>query len=230
MRFVTAAILSAAALVLVVSTSRGCGHWRITDRKVDRRLFFLQDQQFSLFGGRRIQEMFDTLFTLLELRYVTPYSRAYYLGAFLASVTSIHSSHTLKSSFCILVRFYLSTVPESLSLSIYLYKNHRKYQIHKRAIDGTIDAEDDNVSPKVLQRWRRDQDHGRQVGQMFALRCQNWNILGDADTGYVLTEGDGKICLVREVGTGKAMTAPCDSDEIRILLQLQFARREILKP
>jgi hypothetical protein len=37
---------------------------------------------------------------------------------------------------------------------------------------------------------------------------------GDADTGYVLTEGDGKICLVREVGTGKAMTAPCDSDEI----------------
>jgi hypothetical protein len=48
--------------------------------------------------------------------------------------------------------------------------------------------------------------------------AKNWNILGDADTGYVLTEGDGKICLVREVGTGKAMTAPCDSDEIRILL------------
>jgi ankyrin repeat protein len=52
--------------------------------------------------------------------------------------------------------------------------------------------------------------------------AKNWNILGDADTGYVLTEGDGATCLVRQ-GT-KAMTAPCDSEDVRYApLQLQFA-------
>lgn len=54
--------------------------------------------------------------------------------------------------------------------------------------------------------------------------AKNWNIVGDAETGYVLTESDGKTCLVREAGTKKAMTAPCDSTEIPYVpLQLQFA-------
>jgi ankyrin repeat protein len=54
--------------------------------------------------------------------------------------------------------------------------------------------------------------------------AKKWNIVGDADTGYVLTESDGKTCLVREAGTKKAMTAPCDSTEIPYVpLQLQFA-------
>lgn len=54
--------------------------------------------------------------------------------------------------------------------------------------------------------------------------AKNWNIVGDADTGYVLTESDGKSCLVRESGTKRAMTAPCDSAEIPYVpLQLQFA-------
>jgi ankyrin repeat protein len=54
--------------------------------------------------------------------------------------------------------------------------------------------------------------------------AKNWNIVGDSDTGYVLTESDGKTCLVREAGTKKAMTAPCDSTEIPYVpLQLQFA-------
>jgi ankyrin repeat protein len=54
--------------------------------------------------------------------------------------------------------------------------------------------------------------------------AKNWNILGDTDTGYVLTEGDGKTCLVREPGSNKAMTAPCDSKDMPYTpLQLQFA-------
>src|SRR5690242_20964133 len=28
--------------------------------------------------------------------------------------------------------------------------------------------------------------------------AKNWNILGDSDSGYVLSEGDGKYCLLRE--------------------------------
>ena len=56
--------------------------------------------------------------------------------------------------------------------------------------------------------------------------AKNWNILGDADTGYVLTqgEGDSKLCLVREKGSKKAKIAPCDSEEVVYTpLQLQFA-------
>jgi ankyrin repeat protein len=54
--------------------------------------------------------------------------------------------------------------------------------------------------------------------------AKNWNILGDNDNGYVLTEGDGKLCLVREAGTAKAMTALCDSTDLPYTpLQLQFA-------
>jgi ankyrin repeat protein len=42
--------------------------------------------------------------------------------------------------------------------------------------------------------------------------AKSWNILGDSNTGYVITADDGKTCLVREKGTKKAMTAPCDDD------------------
>ena len=49
--------------------------------------------------------------------------------------------------------------------------------------------------------------------------------MGDADTGYVLTEGEGqKTCLVREKGGNKAFTTACDSDTTPYTpLQLQFA-------
>ncbi len=35
--------------------------------------------------------------------------------------------------------------------------------------------------------------------------AKNWNILGDPEAGYVLTEGDGNTCLLRETGTNKAI-------------------------
>lgn len=43
--------------------------------------------------------------------------------------------------------------------------------------------------------------------------AKNWNILGDATTGYVLSEGDGKVCLVRDAKTNTAMTVDCNSEE-----------------
>jgi ankyrin repeat protein len=65
--------------------------------------------------------------------------------------------------------------------------------------------------------------------------AKQWNILGDSDTGYVLTEaGSGadatskpvKLCLVREKHSRKAKMAPCDSQDIVYTpLQLQFASK-----
>jgi ankyrin repeat protein len=101
-----------------------------------------------------------------------------------------------------------------------------KYQIHKRAIDGTIDAEDDGMclSKKSCKDGDANKTMDAKLAKCSHCGAKNWNILGDADSGYVLTEGEGKTCLVREAGTGKAMTAPCDSEEIPYTpLQLQFA-------
>ena len=58
--------------------------------------------------------------------------------------------------------------------------------------------------------------------------AKKWNILGDAETGYVVTEGDGVTCLVRD-GT-KAMTTSCESTELPYTpLQLQFASTADIK-
>ena len=55
--------------------------------------------------------------------------------------------------------------------------------------------------------------------------AKNWNILGDQETGYILSEGeDSRTCLSREAGTTKAIMVPCDSTEHRFTaMQLQFA-------
>ena len=36
------------------------------------------------------------------------------------------------------------------------------------------------------------------VGPCTHCGANQWNILGDASTGYIVTEGDGKFCLSRE--------------------------------
>lgn len=52
---------------------------------------------------------------------------------------------------------------------------------------------------------------------------QAWNILGDAESGYILTEGEGNLnCLQRDGDTAKV--APCDSGYAS--LSLQFASKE----
>lgn len=61
---------------------------------------------------------------------------------------------------------------------------------------------------------------------------KNWNILGDSDTGYVLTEGedDAKLCLVRSSADAKASLAPCESEDVAYTpLQLQFASESDIK-
>mmetsp|Transcript_22320 Transcript_22320/g.52576 ORF Transcript_22320/g.52576 Transcript_22320/m.52576 type:complete len:914 (-) Transcript_22320:70-2811(-) len=100
------------------------------------------------------------------------------------------------------------------------------YQIQKRPVDGVVDEEEDGTC--ISLKSCKDADVAKPMEAKLA-KCshcgaKNWNILGDSDTGYVLTEGDGKTCLLREPGTNRAMTAPCDSKEMSYTpLQLQFA-------
>ena len=105
------------------------------------------------------------------------------------------------------------------------------YQIHKRANDG----EDDDEDGMCIALKSCKEGDAAKVSEAKLAKCshcgaKNWNILGDTDTGYVLTEGNGRTCIVREPGTNKAITAPCDSTEYQYTaLQLQFASAADIK-
>lgn len=109
-----------------------------------------------------------------------------------------------------------------------------EYQIHKRPADDATDITEDDDGICLGKKSCSEKD-ALKIQDAKLTKCthcgaKNWNILGDSDTGYVLTEGDGetKVCLVREKGPGgknsKALIAPCDSLEVPYTpLQLQFA-------
>lgn len=106
------------------------------------------------------------------------------------------------------------------------------YQIQKRPVDGVIDEEEDGTCISLKSCKEADVAKPMEAKLAKCSHCgaKNWNILGDNDTGYVLTEGDGKTCLLREPGTNRAMTAPCDSTEMAYTpLQLQFASAADIK-
>ena len=80
------------------------------------------------------------------------------------------------------------------------------------------------ISTKSCKDGDADKPMEAKLAKCSHCGAKKWNILGDSDTGYVLTEGDGRTCLLRESGTNKAMTAPCDSKDMAYTpLQLQFA-------
>ena len=86
------------------------------------------------------------------------------------------------------------------------------FQIHKRAVDGTVDEMDDGMC--LAKKSCKEGDLAKTM-ELKLAKCSHcgakkWNILGDSSTGYVLTEDDGKTCLIRKKGTNKAFTAPCD--------------------
>lgn len=100
------------------------------------------------------------------------------------------------------------------------------YQIHKRPLDGVVDDKEDGICVSLKSCKEGDAAKPMEAKLAKCSHCgaKNWNILGDPEAGYVLTEGDGNTCLLRETGTNKAMTAPCDSTEMTYTpLQLQFA-------
>lgn len=98
------------------------------------------------------------------------------------------------------------------------------YQIHKRSVDGVIDEEDDGscLSLKSCKDGDAEKLLDVKINKCSHCGAKTWNILGDNDTGYVLTANDGKTCLVRQ--EKKVMTTSCESTDIAFTpLQLQFA-------
>lgn len=57
----------------------------------------------------------------------------------------------------------------------------------------------------------------------FGKQIQAWNILGDNDSGYILTEGEGNVNCLQRHGE-KAKVGPCDAGYAG--LSLQFASKE----
>lgn len=123
--------------------------------------------------------------------------------------------------------FFFVIILLLFSLFIVNIINIGKYQIHKRPIDESSDDKDGICITKPSC-TEKDNKKIQDIKLAKCTHCgaKNWNILGDSDTGYVLTEGEGdsKVCLVREKGTKKVKVAPCDSEEVPYTpLQLQFA-------
>ena len=125
--------------------------------------------------------------------------------------------------------FFLQDPTDSLCLSgetftrcsidtlFYVEGSPGKYQIHKR-------DESNNSELCIAKKNCKDSKKMEPARLALCSHCgaQDWNVLGDADTGYVLSHKDGETCLIRQ--GNQAMTAPCDSADVNFVpLQLQFA-------
>lgn len=106
------------------------------------------------------------------------------------------------------------------------------YQIHKRPIEES-DADPDGtcLSKKTcddIDPAKKDDAPAVDVKLAKCTHCgaKAWNIHGDAETGYVLTESSSGVqqCIIRPKGSKTVRLAPCDSpDHPYTPLQLQFA-------
>lgn len=103
-----------------------------------------------------------------------------------------------------------------------------KFQIHKRASDGAVDAMDDGTC--LAKKSCKDADNTKaqdlKLAKCSHCGAKTWNILGDANAGYVVTsteESGSKVCIKRE--GSKATTVPCTLEEASeyTALMLQFA-------
>ena len=118
----------------------------------------------------------------------------------------------------------LSFFPSCLLACLLFFSVPGSYQIHKRSIDGVIDDQDDGtcLSLKSCKEGDATKLQDVKVNKCSHCGAKTWNILGDNDTGYVLTANDGKTCLVRQ--DNKVQTTSCESTDIAFTpLQLQFA-------
>jgi ankyrin repeat protein len=105
------------------------------------------------------------------------------------------------------------------------------YQIHKRPQDETdVDPDGTCLSKKSCDKVDK-KDAAVDAVDVKLAKCTHcgakaWNIHGDSNTGYVLTESSSGIqqCLIRPKGSKRVQLAPCDSaDHPYTPLQLQFA-------
>eukprot|EP00548_Thalassiothrix_antarctica_P012360 CAMPEP_0194161710 /NCGR_PEP_ID=MMETSP0152-20130528/79083_1 /TAXON_ID=1049557 /ORGANISM="Thalassiothrix antarctica, Strain L6-D1" /LENGTH=896 /DNA_ID=CAMNT_0038871525 /DNA_START=985 /DNA_END=3675 /DNA_ORIENTATION=- len=104
------------------------------------------------------------------------------------------------------------------------------YQIVKRPVEEAAASEEDDgvcLSKKNCNESPQD----ARILNCSHCGSKEWNILGDSEMGYVLTEGNEegkKLCLVRVAD--KATLASCDNDDINYTsLDLQFASESDIK-
>lgn len=114
----------------------------------------------------------------------------------------------------------------------YVVGSPGSYQIHKRPVaalgessEDSSNADDDLcISKKSCASSDVNKILPAKLTKCTHCGAKAWNILGDATTGYVLSENDGETCLFRETNGTRALTAPCENSEISYTpLQLQFA-------
>ncbi|CAB1112189.1 unnamed protein product [Ectocarpus sp. CCAP 1310/34] len=99
----------------------------------------------------------------------------------------------------------------------YVTGTNTQYQLHHRPLE---DGEDDTCLDRVSCAGEGSE---LKLGACKKCCAKAWNILGDAESGYILTEGDGnRNCLQRDGESAKV--APCDSGYAS--LSLQFASKE----
>ncbi|CAN0448409.1 unnamed protein product, partial [Ectocarpus sp. 8 AP-2014] len=99
----------------------------------------------------------------------------------------------------------------------YVTGTNTQYQLHHRPLE---DGEDDTCLDRVSCAGEGSE---LKLGACKKCCAKAWNILGDAESGYILTEGDGNHnCLQRDGESAKV--APCDSGYAS--LSLQFASKE----
>mmetsp|Transcript_27117 Transcript_27117/g.38869 ORF Transcript_27117/g.38869 Transcript_27117/m.38869 type:complete len:938 (-) Transcript_27117:892-3705(-) len=125
----------------------------------------------------------------------------------------------------------------SIDTLFYVVGKPGQYQVHKRPTTlGTgasdqLEEEGDGIciTKKTCtdnaEEPKKPQD--LKLGKCTHCGAKGWNIMGDTTTGYILTEGDGKLCVKREEKTKKAVLVPCISSNRNEVLyttfQLQFA-------
>eukprot|EP00752_Nemacystus_decipiens_P008526 g7615.t1 len=99
----------------------------------------------------------------------------------------------------------------------YVTGTNTQYQLHHRPLE---DGEDDVCLDRVSCAGEGSE---LELGACKKCCAKAWNILGDAESGYILTEGEGNLnCLQRDGESAKV--APCDSGYAS--LSLQFASKE----
>mmetsp|Transcript_12255 Transcript_12255/g.17096 ORF Transcript_12255/g.17096 Transcript_12255/m.17096 type:complete len:903 (+) Transcript_12255:62-2770(+) len=120
----------------------------------------------------------------------------------------------------------------SIDTLFYVVGSPGAYEIHKRVPVGE-EEDEDGICISKKSCAEKDQEKVNDVKLTKCTHCgaKNWNILGDNDSGYVLTEGEAgskhQQCMTREKDGNKALTVPCSgplADEMPYTpLQLQFA-------
>lgn len=115
----------------------------------------------------------------------------------------------------------------SIDTLFYVVGKPGQYQVHKRpttlgtgASDQLLEEEGDGVcitkkscssSADATLEELSKKPEDLKLGKCTHCGAKGWNIMGDATTGYILTEGDGKVCVKREEKTNKAVLVPCIS-------------------